>query len=462
MTGPRSPTAAGRRDALVTGLLDGLEELDVYGAATTRRREIERADQEVGRAGQGAASASGFGVAAVGLAGAVSVGLMALSGAVSPRAGGIWFGVLVVTGLAVFEMLGTLPGAGAALGRCVAGLARVQAVLDAAPPVPEPTGAAVPLSGPIGLSVRGVSVAPTPGAPFVLTDVDVEVAPGERVALVGPSGSGKSTLLAAVLRLLPTDGPVELVAPDRRVAVARPPSGRRGAAWWPARSRATTCSPRRCGTTCAWCAPTASDADLDQVAVRAGLGRWVHTLPDGWSTQAGADGAQLSGGQRQRFLVARALLADPAILVLDEPTAHLDESTAAEVMADLTTATAGRTVILSTHRLAGLTEVDQLLRVADGRVQAVGAAADADPRRLTPNREPTQVPGARPRRARASMVTAASSTRAVTTYLAAALKPSRPMPLSMAAMTRPPSTAWIGLPRPPNRLVPPMTAAATA
>ena len=91
----------------------------------------------------------------------------------------------------------------------------------------------------------------------------------------------------------------------------------------------------------------------------------VRSFPAGWSTPAGPDGAALSGGQRQRLLVARALLADPAVLVLDEPTAHLDEQTERVVLDDLLDATVGRTVLMTTHRVLADGRVDRIVQVSD-------------------------------------------------------------------------------------------------
>jgi ABC-type bacteriocin/lantibiotic exporter with double-glycine peptidase domain len=105
-----------------------------------------------------------------------------------------------------------------------------------------------------------------------------------------------------------------------------------------------------------------------------GLLAWVRSLPEGWSTRAGADGAEVSGGQRQRLLLARALLADPDVLVLDEPTAHLDPDTERLVIHDLLRVTRGRTVLLSTHRTAGLEDLDAVLLVEAGLVRPVEPA----------------------------------------------------------------------------------------
>jgi ABC-type multidrug transport system fused ATPase/permease subunit len=214
----------------------------------------------------------------------------------------------------------------------------------------------------------------------VLDDVSFELTPGSRLAVVGPSGSGKSTLVAAALRLLaPRAGTVALddgrsVVPLTDLPAAAVPPLVSGCLQDDHLFAASLRENLRIGR------PRASDADLDEVAARLGLLPWVRSLPDGWGTRAGADGAEVSGGQRQRLLLARALLADPAVLVLDEPTAHLDPETERLVVEDLLRVTAGRTVLLSTHRRTGLDQVDAVLHVSDGHVAALDPAGRSDGR----------------------------------------------------------------------------------
>ena len=99
--------------------------------------------------------------------------------------------------------------------------------------------------------------------------------------------------------------------------------------------------------------PGAGDADLHAALARARLGEWVASLPDGLDTLVGERGRALSGGQRQRLALARSFLADPSVLVLDEPTAHLDTATAGALLDDLWREAAGRSVLLITHGDAG-------------------------------------------------------------------------------------------------------------
>ena len=101
---------------------------------------------------------------------------------------------------------------------------------------------------------------------------------------------------------------------------------------------------------------------------RARLWEWVASLPQGLDTLVGEEGTELSGGQRQRIMLARALLADAPVLVLDEPTAHLDPETAEEVVGDMLSAAGDRTVVLITHRPEGLDRVDEVVTLSGGRI----------------------------------------------------------------------------------------------
>jgi ABC-type multidrug transport system fused ATPase/permease subunit len=118
--------------------------------------------------------------------------------------------------------------------------------------------------------------------------------------------------------------------------------------------------------------PEATDAEVDDALERARVGKWVASLPDGADTLVGEEGSQLSGGQRQRVALARALLSDAPVLVLDEPTAHLDPETAEELVGDILSAADRRSVLLITHRPEGLDLVDDVV-VLGGVAGATGA-----------------------------------------------------------------------------------------
>ena len=118
--------------------------------------------------------------------------------------------------------------------------------------------------------------------------------------------------------------------------------------------------------------PGASQPELDEVAARARLLTWIRSLPAGWDTMVGPGGTAVSGGERQRIALARALLADPALLILDEPTAHLDPDNRRALTADLLAATEGRATLLITHDLDGLDQVDEIVVLDHGRVTERG------------------------------------------------------------------------------------------
>ena len=125
--------------------------------------------------------------------------------------------------------------------------------------------------------------------------------------------------------------------------------------------------------------PDASDWEIEQALRRARIWDWIRRLPDGLDTLVGEEGRELSGGQRQRIVLARALLADAPVLVLDEPTAHLDPSTATELIRDVFSAAGDHTVLLITHRSEGLELVDRVLTL-----EAALGADPAEPERESP------------------------------------------------------------------------------
>jgi ABC-type multidrug transport system fused ATPase/permease subunit len=186
------------------------------------------------------------------------------------------------------------------------------------------------------------------------------------VAIVGASGSGKTTLLAAIARFVdPASGTITLGGTD----LASWPDGALRGTVGGVLSGAhvfhdTIAANLRIGR------PDATDAELVAVAARVRLRTWIEALPAGWQTVLGEDAALASGGQRQRLLLARALLADPKILLLDEPTEGLDAATADAILADVLAT--NRSVILVTHRLAGLANFDDVILLDGGQIQQRG------------------------------------------------------------------------------------------
>ncbi|HEX8863579.1 MAG TPA: ABC transporter ATP-binding protein, partial [Actinomycetes bacterium] len=192
--------------------------------------------------------------------------------------------------------------------------------------------------------------------------VGFELAPGERMVVGGPSGAGKTTLAQLLVRFLERQGG------DLRIG----PHDLREHRQDDVRAAVLLCEqePHVFDSTVrenlAFARPGASDERIRAALGHAGLGDWVDSLPWGLDTPVGERGRALSGGQRQRLALARAFLADPAVLVLDEPTAHLDAATAAALLDDLWARAGGRSVLLVTHGAAGPFEGSRRLRLGPG------------------------------------------------------------------------------------------------
>jgi ATP-binding cassette subfamily C protein CydC len=340
-------------------LLRGAPELAVYGGAEDHRRRVLDADARLTGVARRDALASGL-TAGLGMllasssaAAVLAVAIPAVSGG---GLGGVNLAVIAFLALSSFEAVAPLPAAAQQRASAVSVARRLDEIATAPAPVSNP---AMPLSvGPSPvLAIEAGRFRYDPDGPWVLDGIDLELAPGRRVALVGPSGSGKSTIARVLVRFCDlTEGRATLDGHDLRGY--RDDDVRRAIALHAedAHLFATTIRDNvRLGR------PDADDAAVLDALGRAGAQDWIATLPDGLDTLVGEDGALVSGGQRQRIALARVLLTNAAILILDEPTAHLDEPAAAAFIDDLLAATEDAGLLLITHRLHGLDRFDEVI-----------------------------------------------------------------------------------------------------
>jgi thiol reductant ABC exporter CydC subunit len=375
--------ARGELSATVTDLLAGAAELHAFGAQDTALAAATEADAKLTALARRSATATGLGSGLVtGLTGltvwaVLVLGVAAVGHGTLTR---VPLAVLTLTALAAFEAVAIMPAAALQLGAARASARRVGTILDAPAPVTEPavprpldagpTGPGGP-TGPMSVRMSGVQVRYEQDGPLALDELDLDLSAGRRVALIGPSGAGKSTAAAVLLRFRePAGGTVTLNGADLASYAAdevRKVIG--GCPQDPHIFDATIRDNVRLGRA------GASDDELTAAAARARLLPWIESLPLGWGTRVGSHGAAMSGGERQRLALARALLADPAVLILDEPTAHLDPEARAALTADLLL-TAGRATLLITHELDGLEQVDEIILLDHGKVTERGTHAE--------------------------------------------------------------------------------------
>jgi ATP-binding cassette subfamily C protein CydC len=350
-------------------LLRGAPELVLYGREDERLEAVGVADRELAHHARRDALVSGLGSGLLVLiCGLTTVGVLAA--AVAGHAAGSLDRVLVATvallALASFEAVAALPAAAQELTATLAAGRRVLDLIDRRAVVTDPASAVLPPTGLPAVALESVTARYAPGGPPVLDRLDLRIDPGGRVALVGENGTGKTTVTNLLFRFLdPESGCVTIGGDD--VKAMRQEDVRRTFALAGQEAHIFNSTIRE---NLLLARPDAQEAELIEALGRARLAEWVATLPLGLDTLVGEEGSRLSGGQRQRLVLARALLADAPVLVLDEPTAHLDPATATELMQDVFAAATGQSILLITHRREGLDLVDEIVELPGERIRA--------------------------------------------------------------------------------------------
>jgi ATP-binding cassette, subfamily C, bacterial CydC len=361
---------AGRRQAAARGLLaaelvelaGAAPELVAYGREQDALERVRKADARLVRIARRSAFATGLadglGLVVTGVTVAAVLAL-AVDASGHGRLDKVLIAMLALLALASFEAVTPLAAAARELSAALAAGRRIleltdqpASVFDSATPAPLPPW-------PFAVALEGVS-ARYPGQPRpALRGVNLRLAPGERVALVGPSGAGKTTVVNLLLRFLaPEEGRLTLGGRDVRDYSQDDLRSAFAVAGQDAHLFSASIAENvRLGR------PGAPEPEVEQALRQARIWDWVASLPDGLGTQVGEAGSELSGGQRQRIVLARALLAEAPVLVLDEPTAHLDHDTASALMRDVMMAAGERTVLLITHRDEGLELVDRTVQL---------------------------------------------------------------------------------------------------
>jgi ATP-binding cassette subfamily C protein CydC len=361
--GARLATALGELRITALEAMTGLREVRAFAAegrmlAAVRAKEAAMLSAQHDMASRTAlAGAASFICAQAAL-------LAVLLAAGTDPAGAIAASFLVV---AAFEAVGGLTRAGALAGHAAAAMTRVLDAADAPVPVPD---SAHPVSAPNsnGLRFEGVQFRWLPDRPVVFDGLTMDIPAGSRIALLGPSGSGKSTFASLALKVAaPRAGHIRLGGVD--IAVLSTELVRSRIGWL---SQATHLFDDTIRANLKLARPEADEAALWEALNAARIADVVRDLPDRLDTWVGEGGKRFSGGQGRRLALARALLSEAPILILDEPCAGLDAETERQFLETLNDTATGRTVVLIAHRLVGVERLDRIFRMSAGK--AVAAA----------------------------------------------------------------------------------------
>jgi len=358
------------RDSEASGrAVDSLLNFETVKAFAAEARETERFDQALAAYAKAAVRsntslvllnvAQSF-VMSAGLAGLVALaGMRVAGGAMGP--GDITAVILIMMNL--YAPLNVLGFAYREIKQSSIDMEKMYALLDEKPDVADAPGAPALAPGKGEVRFEAVSFAHE-GRDQGLSDVTFRVAPGTTTAIVGPSGAGKSTVIKLLFRFYdPSGGRVLVDGQDLRAVQQTSLRATLGLV-----PQDVVLFNDTIRYNIGYARPDATQEELERAAAQAQLLHFIESLPQGWDTRVGERGLKLSGGEKQRVGIARVVLKDPRILVLDEATSSLDSRTEAEVQEALDAAARGRTTLVVAHRLSTVAKADQILVLKDGRI----------------------------------------------------------------------------------------------
>lgn len=351
----------------VTEGLRGADELLLLGAVERHRERVDALSRELvseqRRLGliNAALLAGSTLCAGLGLAGVLGVGGQAVADGVL---NGPELVMLLLFSAASFEATGSLPGALHLIPAAGEALRRIQCLADALPPVPDPPQPVERLPVEMSLRFRDARCGHG-GGRQALPPLNLEVPAGICVALTGPSGIGKSTVIETLLRFRGYTGSIAVGGVELDSL-----NGDEARSLFSALAQQPHLFNATIRENILLARPGASEDELYRVLKDSGLASWVSTLPQGLDTAVGEGGSRVSGGEARRIALARALIKDAPILLLDEPTEGLDSVTEREVVDRLATRLRGKTVLLVSHRLACLALAGHVVRMMELREEA--------------------------------------------------------------------------------------------
>jgi ATP-binding cassette, subfamily C, bacterial CydC len=372
----------GLRGELNAGILDGVQgaqDLLAFGREHDHERNIATLNRRLGRMQGKMAFITGLqdalGDLLMNLA-MISVLVLAIPLVSGGEVRGVLLAFLALVVLGSFEAVQPLGTAFQFLGRSVGAAERIFEIVDAEPEVQDP---ATPLSIPRDHKLEFDKVGFRYKDGFALEDVSFTLEPGKRIAIVGPSGAGKSTLVGLVLRFWnPKEGEISIGDCNVREYAQDDVRALIGVV-----SQDTHVFNDTLRANLLLARPEATEDDLRVVLAQAQLDELVERLPRGLESPLGEQGLKLSGGERQRLSVARALLKDAPLLVLDEPTANLDPATERELLDAVYRSAQDRATLVITHRLVRMQEMDEILVLERGRIVERGTHTELEARHGT-------------------------------------------------------------------------------